>query len=267
MKSICKGLSCLVLSFAVLSAGSLISPLQAHAALEVKVQVNENLVVFPDAQPYIDHNERTLVPLRFVTEKLGYKLDWKKTGDEISVSLNNASHALTLTTGQKEAWIDGTPVTMDSAAEYEQGRVYVPLRFLSTTASMDIDWHTDSRLAILSADGKSYNPDYSVFQATAYSADASENGGYGALDYMGNSLKLGTVAVDPKVIPLGSKLYIEGYNFAGLPAGGMYAYATDTGGAVKGKKVDIFIPGSAASLRKFGIQQVKVYQLSPYNAL
>ncbi|MBD0383572.1 hypothetical protein ICC18_26050 [Paenibacillus sp. WST5] len=150
---------------------------------------------------------------------------------------------------------------METHAEYQDGRVYVPLRFISEASNIPVQWEAGSNIAILNKDGNHHAPDYEQFQATAYSADPSENGGYGAMDYMGNPLKLGTVAVDPSVIPLGSKLYIEGYNFNGLPTGGMYAYATDTGGAVKGKRMDIFIPGSKQSVRKFGIQTIKVYRV------
>ncbi|WP_336784867.1 3D domain-containing protein [Paenibacillus sp. MMO-177] len=98
-------------------------------------------------------------------------------------------------------------------------------------------------------------------QATAYSGDASENGGWAGLDYFGNKLKVGTVAVDPKVIPLGTKLYITGYNSDGLPTGGMVATASDVGGAIKGNRIDIYLPGTPAEVSNFGIQNVKVYVL------
>ncbi|MNC62641.1 Cell wall-binding protein YocH precursor [compost metagenome] len=81
------------------------------------------------------------------------------------------------------------------------------------------------------------------------------------MDYFGNPLKVGTVAVDPSVIPLGTRLYVEGYDFNGLPVGGMFAEATDTGNALKGNRIDIFVPGTSAELKKFGFQQVKVYLL------
>ncbi len=262
-----KGLACLAVSATVL-AGGFLSPFSGHAyaaaaSMDVKVQVNDDLVQFPDAQPYLDDNHATQVPIRFVTEKLGYDVQWQKEGDAIKVTLNNDKHSISLVSGQKEAEIDSTPVEMDTHAEFQNGRVYVPLRFLSNASDIPVQWDASSNLAILSKDGNHHAPDYELFESTAYSADPSENGGFGALDYMGNPLGIGTVAVDPSVIPLGSKLYIEGYDFNGLPKGGMYAYATDTGGSIKGKRVDIYIPGSQQSLRKFGFQTVKVYKLNP----
>lgn len=99
-----------------------------------------------------------------------------------------------------------------------------------------------------------------TMKASAYSA-ANEENGWGPVDYFGNPLKLGTIAVDPKVIPLGTKVYITGYDFAGLPAGGMVAKATDAGSAIKGDRIDIFVPGSRAEVAKFGYQYVKLYVL------
>ncbi|MDD9271163.1 stalk domain-containing protein [Paenibacillus sp. GCM10023248] len=264
---ITKGLTCLAVS-ATVWAGGFLSPFTAHAhaaaaSMDVKVQVNDKLVQFPDAQPFLDDNHATQVPIRFVTEKLGYDVQWQKEGDQIKVTLNNDKHSITLVSGQKEAEIDNNRVEMDTHAEFQNGRVYVPLRFLSNASDIPVKWDASSKLAILSKDGNNYAPDYELFESTAYSSDPSENGGYGAVDYMGNPLRIGTVAVDPTVIPLGSKLYIEGYNFNGLPAGGMYAYATDTGGSIKGKRVDIYVPGSNQSLRSFGFQTVKVYVLNP----
>jgi 3D (Asp-Asp-Asp) domain-containing protein len=98
-------------------------------------------------------------------------------------------------------------------------------------------------------------------KATAYSDSAEENGKWGPVDYFGNPLKLGTIAVDPKVIPFGTKVYITGYDFKGLPTGGLVATATDKGGAIKGNRIDIFVPGTRAFVSEFGYQNVKVYVL------
>lgn len=99
-------------------------------------------------------------------------------------------------------------------------------------------------------------------KATAYSSDPSENG-WGPVDYYGNPLKLGTIAVDPSIIPMGSKVLITGYNDIDkdLPSDGLIAYATDQGNAIKGNRIDIFLPGSVQKVSRFGIQDVNVYIL------
>ena len=61
----------------------------------------------------------------------------------------------------------------------------------------------------------------------------------------------GIVAVDPRVIPLGSRLYIDGYG---------YGRALDVGGAVKGNAVDLFFPSDAECYR-WGVRYVNVYIL------
>jgi uncharacterized protein YabE (DUF348 family) len=56
------------------------------------------------------------------------------------------------------------------------------------------------------------------------------------------------IAVDPNVIPLGSKVYVEGYG---------YAVASDTGGAIKGSKIDVFFPSKTDAYR-WGRKTVKI---------
>lgn len=57
------------------------------------------------------------------------------------------------------------------------------------------------------------------------------------------------IAVDPNVIPLGSKVYVEGYG---------YAVAGDTGGAIKGNKVDLFMQNKSDAL-SWGRRNVTIY--------
>ncbi|KAA9006549.1 LysM peptidoglycan-binding domain-containing protein [Paenibacillus spiritus] len=107
--------------------------------------------------------------------------------------------------------------------------------------------------------GKTFNYSGTLqVKATAYSSAASENG-WGPIDYFGNPLKLGTIAVDPSVIPLGTKVLVTGHSHPGLPKTAFVATATDTGSAIKGNRVDIFIPGSQSFVSEFGFQYVTLY--------
>lgn len=56
------------------------------------------------------------------------------------------------------------------------------------------------------------------------------------------------IAVDPTVIPLGSKVWVEGYG---------EAIAGDTGGAIKGNKIDVFIPSQDAAMA-FGRKNITI---------
>lgn len=93
--------------------------------------------------------------------------------------------------------------------------------------------------------------------ATAYDGSVAENGPAGAVDYFGDPLQFGDIAVDPSVIPLGTKVKISGYSDSQLPKGGFYATAVDTGGAIKGNRIDIYLPTTKMALN-FGVENVKV---------
>lgn len=95
-----------------------------------------------------------------------------------------------------------------------------------------------------------------TMRATAYNIEGNEK--WGNLTASGTTVRHGVVAVDPKVIPLGTKLYISGYNSPLLPKGGFVAIAEDTGGAIKGNRIDIFIDAPREKVSDFGIQNVKV---------
>ncbi|GEL78609.1 hypothetical protein TMU01_28440 [Tenuibacillus multivorans] len=85
--------------------------------------------------------------------------------------------------------------------------------------------------------------------ATAYTAycDGCSGTTYTGIDLRNNPDK-NVIAVDPDVIPLGSKVWVEGFGTA---------TAADIGGAIKGKRIDIFMPTKKEALR-YGVRQVRV---------
>lgn len=90
--------------------------------------------------------------------------------------------------------------------------------------------------------------DVRYMEATAYlPTDGSGEG----ITATGIPARHGIVAVDPRVIPLGTRLFIPGYGLA---------LAADTGGAIKGNIVDLCMEDSSAAWR-FGRRTVKVYIL------
>jgi 3D (Asp-Asp-Asp) domain-containing protein/LysM repeat protein len=86
-------------------------------------------------------------------------------------------------------------------------------------------------------------------EATAYTASCEGCSGITAtgINLLENPNQK-VISVDPSVIPLGSKVYVEGYG---------EAIAGDTGGAIKGNKIDVFIPNKQDAIN-FGRKQLKV---------
>jgi LysM repeat protein len=84
---------------------------------------------------------------------------------------------------------------------------------------------------------------------TAYSFQAPIGGARGSVTRSGTPVRWGVVAVDPQVIPLGTRLMIDGFDDVFV--------AEDTGGAIRGNHVEIFYPDVSAALR-FGVQTRRV---------
>lgn len=107
--------------------------------------------------------------------------------------------------------------------------------------------------------GKVYYTKSLRARATAYTADYDSTGkgpgdsGFGitasGTTAKRNSSGYSSIAVDPRIIPLGTKLYVEGYG---------YAIAEDTGGAIKGNSIDVFFD-SASEVYNWGVRSVNVY--------
>ncbi|WP_293928834.1 3D domain-containing protein [Metasolibacillus sp.] len=95
--------------------------------------------------------------------------------------------------------------------------------------------------------------DEMVVTATAYTAyceGCSGTTAYG-IDLRANPNQK-VIAVDPRVIPLGTKVWVEGYG---------EAIAGDTGGAIKGHKIDVFIPEYENAMQ-WGVKTVKIKVLN-----
>ena len=92
-----------------------------------------------------------------------------------------------------------------------------------------------------------------VMEATAYTADCNGCSGVTAtgIDLRSNP-GMKVIAVDPSIIPLGSKVWVDGYGIA---------IAGDTGGAIKGNRIDLFMNTKEQAYR-FGRKQIKIRVLN-----
>lgn len=109
------------------------------AVTDITVNVDGNAIAFPDAKPFIDSSSnRTMIPIRFVSEKLGAAVQW----DEVTrtVKMDKGGKQVALRIGEKKATVAGKQITFDAAAVIQESRTFVPLRFVSEAYGIQVVW-------------------------------------------------------------------------------------------------------------------------------
>ncbi|WP_024984552.1 stalk domain-containing protein [Brevibacillus borstelensis] len=126
-----------------------ISPVTVLAdTKDIQVKVDNVSVHFPDAKPFIDPStSRTMIPVRFVSEKLGASVDWD--GAKQTVIMNKDGKQISLKIGEKKAVVAGQEITFDAAATLQNNRTFVPLRFVSEAYGAKVDWLATERLVLI----------------------------------------------------------------------------------------------------------------------
>lgn len=109
----------------------------------------------------------------------------------------------------------------------------------------------DQELQVVEVDGRRivFKQAMGEMKASKY---ATGEPGVGTVTFTGLTVRHGTVAVDPRVIPLGSLLYVEDYG---------YAVAADIGGAIKGNMIDLYTYDYNLAAYQFGFQPRRVWVL------
>ena len=130
--------------FLVVAAMTAMLSTSAFAAqnVDLKVTVDDTLVEFPDAKPFADDNNRTLIPVRFVTEAMGADVSWDQASQTAIIEKNGTKVEITI--GKKDIKVtkDGSTktVTMDTVAVAKDERTFVPIRFVAEALGAYVDY-------------------------------------------------------------------------------------------------------------------------------
>lgn len=133
----------------------------------------------------------------------------------------------------KVTYVDGNPI---SRQVLEERLISPPVSRLIAFGTLDTIYRGGAALRFRKA---------LEMVATAYSARA------GKRTATGTAVRYGVAAVDPALIPLGTRLYVEGYG---------YATALDVGSSIKGNRIDLYFP-SEHDCYRWGRRVVRVYIL------
>ncbi|WP_335872086.1 ubiquitin-like domain-containing protein [Bacillus sp. 2205SS5-2] len=135
-------------------------------------------------------------------------------------------------------------VKEDTVQDSQNKIVAVGTKVITAQVSRGTNTSTSNSSTQASASGKEF-----YVSSTAYTASCNGCSGITATGINLNANPgIKVIAVDPSIIPLGTKVYVEGYG---------YAIAADTGGAIKGYKIDVFV-GTKTEAYQWGRRQVKI---------
>jgi len=120
---------------------------KTEAKDKISVMIDGKNVSFPDGQPFVNTEKRTMIPIRFVSEELGYKVTWKPSTKEVSIQ--NDEKKVSLKMNSKIIYVNGKTQLMDTKAEVIGGRTYVPLRFIAQGFENDVTWDNNIKKVLI----------------------------------------------------------------------------------------------------------------------
>ena len=163
----------------------LILNVQPAFGAQLNIFVNSNeLVNFSDQKPYIDSKGKILVPIRFISEELGGSIKWDASKNQIIIY--NEGDEIHLTVGSPQAVITrGTfrkQINMGTAAVSKNGRVMVPLRFITEALGFSMKW-VESAHTVFIEKTVSQEPDQELLTAfrdidAAFTKQIANKNGY-----------------------------------------------------------------------------------------
>ncbi|KRE50109.1 stalk domain-containing protein [Paenibacillus sp. Soil724D2] len=118
-----------------------IQPISAENVL------SPNIFIKFDVPPVII-NGQAYLPIRSVSESFGAAVDWDQESLTVTVSTEYAT--ITSRINNTTAYIDGEPTQIDGPSLLLAGKTYVPLRFISESLGLQVDWHAPTQIIQIS---------------------------------------------------------------------------------------------------------------------
>lgn len=115
------------------------------SAQPITVTLDGNKLTF-EVEPVLE-NGRVLVPLRSIFEALGARVDWDEATSTVTAVKGNDT--IQLVAGRKTAYRNGNALELDMPAKIVQGRMLVPVRFVSESLNARVDWDDVSRTVVI----------------------------------------------------------------------------------------------------------------------
>lgn len=102
----------------------------------------------PTVAVYIDDNGRTMVPLRFIMEHMGARVDWLAA--EKGIVVTRGTTTLKMWIGSNRAYVNGQAIMLDTTPVIKENSTMVPVRFVSQAFGGEVDWNASTRTVTIS---------------------------------------------------------------------------------------------------------------------
>ncbi|MCH7324019.1 copper amine oxidase N-terminal domain-containing protein [Solibacillus sp. MA9] len=110
----------------------------------IKVFVNSKVLY--DISPVVQNN-RTLVPIRFISEELGFEVEYTESSGTISIKKNNRN--IEITVDSDKAKVNNKVVELDVKPFIKENRVFIPLRFISESLGEEVNWDERNKIVLV----------------------------------------------------------------------------------------------------------------------
>ncbi len=117
---------------------------------KIVVRVDGEEIAF-DVPPYVNSDDRTMVPVRFVSESLGASVTWDNASRTVIVE--SGEDLITMPVNGMTVVVNGTPDRMDTTAVLKNGRTMVPVRFISEYLGADVAWDAENHIVDIYSPG------------------------------------------------------------------------------------------------------------------
>ncbi|KAB2951369.1 DUF1343 domain-containing protein [Heliorestis acidaminivorans] len=119
---------------------------QAPEYKGISVFVNDEEIAF-DVDPYIDENNRLMVPLRFIVEALGAQVNWHGPSQGITITKDNKMSQFTI--GSQIAYVNGQRMVYDTHPVIRYDRTMVPTRYVAESMGATVEWIEATRTVLI----------------------------------------------------------------------------------------------------------------------
>lgn len=119
---------------------------------KIELTVGKNIANFNGIQflldaPPVVNDGRVMVPLRAIADIFGAEVDWFSEQKQVVITLR--FEKIVLTVGQNRAIVSGREVLLDAAPIINNGRVMVPIRFISEVFKSEVSWVAETKTVIV----------------------------------------------------------------------------------------------------------------------